>query len=272
MSVSLETKENIRPICQSCNNSMGTKNMNDYMKEHSFVLRNKEKIQEEHYYIKTEELKKKIDDIEIENRVLKRNNEDYFKKIVDKEKEIDVLKVSQTKPTERDPKETNTENFEHIVGKTNKDELKLKEKEIEISKLNLEIITIKESLIKKDVECNTYLNELTNIRYSLNKNMEVHSKEKKELQCTIENLKQSNIMKQNRIEYLTNTINDMKNEIKEMEEESDSTSDSDTYVKSSSSNSTKLKKSEKCFCGRQNEKSRRISSSKYCGYHYGGSY
>ena len=28
--------DNLKPICVSCNSSMGTKNMNDYMKEYGF--------------------------------------------------------------------------------------------------------------------------------------------------------------------------------------------------------------------------------------------
>ncbi len=235
-----DIKENIRPICQSCNNGMGTTNMNEYMKEHGFILRTKEQIQEEHYSIKTENLQKIIEYIKIENLVLKRNNEDYFKKIV--EKELDDVKIKQL----NNPLKDNTQN-ENLI----------KIKDVEISKLNLEIITLKESLIKKDLE--------------LNKNTEQHSKEKDELLRTISNLTESNAMKLNRIDYLTNTINDMKNEIKEMEEESEYSSDSDT-IEHNISRGTKYKipKRDKCICGRANEKSRGISNSKYCGYHYGG--
>jgi hypothetical protein len=150
-------KENIRPICQGCNNGMGTTNMNDYMKEHGFILRTKEQIQEEHYSVKTEDLQKIIEYIKIENLVLKRNNEDYFKKIVEKEKEIDAIKSKQ----QNNPLKEDNSQHENL----------LKTKDIEISKLNLEIITLKESV-----------NKITG----------QYSKEKEELLCTISNLTESN--------------------------------------------------------------------------------
>ena len=148
-------------------------------------------------------------------------------------------------------------------------------KDIEISKLKLDNLQINERVKQQEQE--RCINHTTHIE-QLQKQLNEVVKEKNDLKIELNNEKKMydcHIQrKNNEIKTLEDKITNQKNRLNQLESNNYMNNNSyyekkDTY----SSNRSSVKKEDRCsICDRENEKSRGISNSKYCGYHYGGSY
>ena len=291
-------KENLRPICQSCNNTMGTKHMDDYMKLNNLQLKSKDQIQDEHHFIKTEELRKIIEGLKFDNDVLKKNNDDYFKKIVEQEIIMSISKSNKENTNTNTISDLNE--VSSLKNEIEKLQSQCKEKELDISKFKLELLQLNEKLIQQKSTSTNKIeleDELKKVKNKLNENLEKHMHEKKELQNRINDIiKERDSFKTNinttefnyinQIRDLENTNKNLQNEIDSLSNELDELNDEmDKLIKEFNSinkiNSNikpKPKNSNRCKaitndgnrCPWDSLKSKGEGNSIYCRIHYGG--